>query len=162
MERPGPNIRIPCEVSLVMLAVDSQAADEFAAPHSLNNRLQGLSGRLPGYALVLGTILKRRSMPAAYTQALAQEAGFGRMPVRIPGSRLPGFRRLGWVAILGVVLHVLLRQRNAGPQKSACRGADFSVLGLRDDARTLVALIRWVFSGLAARRTRVRSEAWHR
>lgn len=142
-----------------MSKVKLPAANEFALPHSLRNRLQSLSGRLPGYAVVLGTIIRRRSVPAAYSQALAQEAGFGHMPVRVPGRMLPGFRRLGWVAVLGVALHVLLRQRNAVPQSNARRAADFSVIGLREDARTLLALGRWVLSGLAAKRPRMRSEA---
>lgn len=98
-------------------------------------------------------------MPTAYTQTLAQEAGFGRMPVRVPGRMLPGFRRLGWVAILGVALHVLLRQRSTVPQANAYRVAGYSVIGLRDDAQTVIALARWVFSGIAAKRTRMRSEA---
>ena len=142
-----------------MLSAKSQATDGHALPHSLRKRLQSLSGRLPGYVVLLGTIVRRRSMPAAYTQALAQEAGFGRMPVRVPGRMLPGFRRLGWVAILGVALHVLLRQRSTVPQANPYRAAGYSVAGLGDDARTLVALARWILSGLAARRTRMRSEA---
>ena len=142
-----------------MPSLQQQAGSQRALPHSLHSRLQGLSGRLPGYAVVLGTILRRRNMPTAYTQVLAQEAGFGRMPVRVPGRMLPGFRRLGWVAIVGVVLHVLLRQRSASPQTNAPRPAGLSVSGLRDDAGTLLELARWVVSGLAAKRTRMRSEA---
>ena len=142
-----------------MLSVESQATDRYALPHSLRKRLQSLSRRLPGYVVLLGAIIRRRSMPAAYAQALAQEAGFGRMPVRVPGRMLPGFRRLGWVAILGVALHVLLRQGSAVPRTNAYRAAGYSVAGLRDDARTLIALARWVFSGIVARRIRMRSEA---
>lgn len=146
-------------VPIAMLSTESRPTEESALPSGLRTRLRSLSGRLPGYAVVLGTVIRRRGMPASYTQALAQEAGFGRMPVRVPGSRLPGFRRLGWVAIVGVALHLLLRQRNFGPQAPARRAAHFSVVGLRDDAGTLLALARWVYSGLAARRPRIRSEA---
>ena len=142
-----------------MPSLRAQADNHPTLPRSLRNRLQSLSGRLPGYAVVLGAVLRRRHMPPAYTQALAQEAGFGRMPVRVPGSRLPGFRRLGWVAVVGVVLHVLLRQRSTGPRTEAHRTAGLSASGLRDDAGTLFALARWVVSGLAAKRTRMRSEA---
>ena len=142
-----------------MLSVKSQRNDSFALPHSLRKRLQSLSGRLPGYVVLLGSIVRRRSMPAIYTQALAQEAGFGRMPVRVPGRMLPGFRRLGWVAVLGVALHFLLRQRSAGPRANGYRAAGYSVAGLEDDARTLVALARWIFAGIVARRTRMRVEA---
>lgn len=142
-----------------MLSAESPERDGHTLPHSLRKRLQSLSGRLPGYVVVLGTIIRRRSMPAAYTQALAQEAGFGRMPVRVPGRMLPGFRQLGWVAILGVALHVLLRQRSSRTQANAYRASGYSVAGLRDDARTLIALARWVFSGIAAKRARTRSEA---
>ena len=142
-----------------MSAFKLPGTNETPLPHSLRNRLQSLSGRLPGYAVVLGAIIRRRSMPAAYSQALAREAGFGHMPVRVPGRMLPGFRRLGLIAVLGVALHLLLRPRNAVPQSNARRAADFSVIGLREDARTLLALGRWVFSGLAAKRARMRSEA---
>jgi len=142
-----------------MPSLQLHAGSQRALPHSLRKRLRGLSGRLPGYAVVLGTVLRRRTMPTAYTQVLAEEAGFGRMPLRVPGSRLPGFRRLGWVAIAGIVLHVLLRQRSTGSRTNAHRGAGLSASGLRDDAGTLLALARWVFLGLAGRRTRLRSEA---
>lgn len=129
-----------------------------ALPHSLRHRLHRLSRRLPGYALLLGSILRRRSMPAAYSEALAQEAGFGRMPVRVPGRMLPGFRRLGQIAILGLLLHVLLRQSAAGTRTKCSAAAGVSALGLREDARTLIALARWVVSGVMGRRARLRSE----
>lgn len=93
-----------------------------------------------------------------YSEALAQEAGFGRMPVRVPGSILPGFRRLGQIAVLGLLLHVLLRQSAAGAQAKGRPAAGVSAMGLRDDAGTLIALARWVISGLTGRRPRMRSE----
>ncbi len=127
-------------------------------PRSLRQRLRGLSGRLPGYVVLLGAILRRRRMPAAYSQALAREAGFGRMPVRVPGSRLPGFRQLGKVAVLGVLLHVMLRQKRAAPQTSARAAMAPSVFGLRDDAVTIVAVLRWAITGLLGKRARLRSE----
>ena len=140
-----------------MLSSRLQTSRKSALPHSLRGRLHGLSRRLPGYALLLGSILRRRSMPAAYSEALAQEAGFGRMPVRVPGRMLPGFRRLGQIAILGLLLHVLLRQRAAGTRTKDRPAAGVSAMSLRDDAGTLIALARWVVSGLMGRRTRLRS-----
>ena len=127
-------------------------------PRSLRQRLRELSGRLPGYVVLLGALLRRRRMPAGYSQALAREAGFGRMPVRVPGSRLPGFRHLGKVAVLGVLLHVMLHQRRTTPQMKARAAMGPSVFGLHDDAWTIVAIVRWVISGLKGRRARLRSE----
>ncbi len=127
-------------------------------PRSMRQRLRGLSGRLPGYVVVLGALLRRRRMPAGYSQALAREAGFGRMPVRVPGSRLPGFRHLGKVAVLGVLLHVMLRQKQSTPQVSAHAAMGPSVFGLRDDASTIVAIMRWVITKVLGRRARLRSE----
>ena len=127
-------------------------------PHSLRRQMHGLSGRLPGYVLLIGTILRRRSMPVAYSQALAQEAGFGRLPVRVPGRMLPGFRRLGSVAILGVILHLLLRQKGPRADKSGLIATGIDVNEVRDDALAVVAFARWVLAGVTGRRARLRSE----
>ena len=145
-------------VAKAMQVFKSHPENRPALPRSLRWQLQGLSGRIPGYVLLLGTILRRRSMPVAYSQALAQEAGFGRLPVRVPGRMLPGFRRLGSVAILGVLLHVLLRQKGSGEGKGGPVATGLNVNELRDDALTIVALSRWVLAGVMGRRARLRSE----
>jgi hypothetical protein len=126
---------------------------------SVRARLRGLSSRLPGYVLLLGTILRRRSVPLAYSQALAREAGFGRLPVKVPGSMLPGFRGLGKVAVLGVLLHVFLRQGSASPRRNFHRFGGLSVTGLRDDAGTVLAVVRWMLAAVRGKQPRLRSEA---
>ena len=126
-------------------------------PVGLRRRLLKLGGRLPGYALVLGAATRRRSITAAYGQALAREAGFGRLPVAAPGRALPGFRGLGRVAVIGVVLHVLLRQNGAGWRQRGLRLAGLSFAALRDDAGALIALARWAVLGIVARRGRLRT-----
>ena len=126
-------------------------------PDALRQRLLKLGGRLPGYAFVLGAALRRRSVTAAYGQALAREAGFGRLPVAAPGRALPGFRGLGRVAVIGVVLHVLLRQSGGGWRRRGLRLAGLSLAALRHDAGTLIALARWAVLGLVARRARLRT-----
>ena len=127
-------------------------------PRSLRIQMRGLSSRIPGYVLLIGTILRRRSMPVAYSQALAQEAGFGRLPVRVPGRMLPGFRRLGSVAVLGVILHLLLRQKGPRADKSGLIATGIDVNEVRDDALAIVAFARWVLAGVTGRRVRLRTE----
>ena len=136
----------------------TRAEDRQALPVSLRRQLHGLSGRVPGYVLLLGTILRRRNMPVAYSRALVQEAGFGRLPVRVPGRMLPGFRRLGKVAVLGVLLHMFLGQRGLGARNRGRFAAGLSVDGLRDDLRTILAIAHWVLSGQNGKRSRRRSE----
>ena len=133
----------------------ARAGTQPALPAGLRRRLLKLSGRLPGYMLLFGAAARRRRLPAAYAQALAREAGFGRLPVRVPGRMLPGFRRLGRVAVIGVLLHVLLRQSGGSGRRR--RLAGFSVADLRHDAGTLLALARWLVVGIVSRRARLRS-----
>ena len=142
-----------------MRPLPSRLDSQPALPLALRQRLSRLRGRLPGYALFLGTVLRRRHVPAAYSQALAQEAGFGRLPAPVPGRMLPGFRSLGRVALVGVVLHVLLQQSGGGTRRRTRSAAGLSIAGLRDDAGTILAFGRWALLGLVGRRARLRSGA---
>lgn len=133
-----------------------EASDRPAVAHPLRGRLRALGGRLPGYLLLLAPLLRRRNLPVAYSQALAQEAGFGRLPVRVPGRMLPGFRGLGRVAMLGVLLHLVMRQRALEPKSRGHIASGINAGAFRDDAGTLLACARWAADGLRAKRSRLR------
>ncbi len=106
----------------MLFLVDRAGGRGLLSP-ALRQHLQGLSYRAPRFFFLIGKILHRRSMPTAYAQALVDEAGFGRLPVRIPGRMLPGLRHLGAVAVFGVALHYALWQTGPRTRRSGSRQA---------------------------------------
>ncbi len=91
----------------------------------LRTRRWGVNMRLPAFVLPVSRTLMRRNRRSDLVQVFAAAAGFGRLPLRVPGAgrMLPGFRHLGAVALLGVALHYALwqtglRARRTGPRQA--------------------------------------------
>jgi hypothetical protein len=117
--------------------------------------MQGLRllTRVPFYVWLGGWVWRSRGMPGDLQRALARAAGMDRLPLTIAGELLPVFRKLGTIAVIGILVRLLVPPAGSGTslrQLQVAGGLRWT--DVRADLGTLLELGQWLWQRRALRR----------